>query len=216
MHALYAARVKSKNNDFQSTDTTPDTSVREELASIIPAPVSTALLADGLEAFQAEYNLENVCLCAACGRRDMVKSHKYRLQEEAFMKCLQLDDSAAEMYEQRPEIVREVMNVYRFPSDGNLYYLLPDHLNEVEDGATIICAACGSTLKKEMMPKFSLASGYDFGRLDMLEPLSLLEKIVVSPYRTFATICKNETFSWSRWKIISEFPGGSCSDVPSR
>eukprot|EP00117_Sycon_ciliatum_P024416 scpid75408/ scgid20489/ len=108
------------------------------------------------------------------------------------MKCLRLDDSAAEMYEQRPEIVRELMNVYRSPSDGNLYHLLPDHLNEVEDGATevIICAACSATLKKGMVPKFSLASGYDFGRLDMLEPLSLLEKIVVSPYRTFATILK--------------------------
>ena len=56
----------------------------------------------------------------------------------------------------------------------------------------ILCNECANKLeaKKPSLPKYSIANGWDFGRLDHMPPLSTLEKIMIAKVVCFGSVVK--------------------------
>ena len=79
-----------------------------------------------------------------------------------------------------------------FYSHGNLYHLVREGIVTGDDGVpeAMLCSTCYGLVKTNHVPKFCIASGYDYCRIAGLPELSLLEKIVISPYRLYTTILK--------------------------
>ena len=156
-------------------------------------PVAPETLTDGLRSFCAEFSAEMVNTCAACGCRDMVNTHPCTIEEGGVLSCLRLTDEAAAAHLRRTPEVQSYYNIHRCATTGTLYHLMPDFVRDNEDGVrnvVNICEHCIVHLRKGLLPKFSLAHGYDFGRTTSLPELSLLEKVIIAPFRSFATILK--------------------------
>ena len=77
-----------------------------------------------------------------------------------------------------------------FISPDNKYYHL--HPELVSGGFVKIYKTCHYNLRCSEFPKFSVAAGIDFGRLSRLglPQLLLVEELVISPSRLFASLVK--------------------------
>ena len=80
--------------------------------------------------------------------------------------------------------------------DEDTYHLHPELVETPHDGSgecVRLCRPrCAGALRKDAPPKFSLAAGVDFGRLDVLglpEP-SEIERLILSNVRTYAQVVK--------------------------
>ena len=75
-----------------------------------------------------------------------------------------------------------------------LYYIHPECItNRGGIQHTFICKMCLDDIKSELIPKFSVANGHDYGdykRINTLLPLSIVEKHLISRNRIYGSIIK--------------------------
>ena len=60
---------------------------------------------------------------------------------------------------------------------------------------TYLCSYCYSDIRKNIIPKFSIANGHDYGdyrRLKNLQPLTIVEKHLINYNRMYGSILKLE------------------------
>ena len=73
-------------------------------------------------------------------------------------------------------------------ADDKLYHVVIEGIDKCKNLATL-CDQCSSKLQKGKLPKYCAASGYDLGKYSTLRfafgELTMLEKVLLSPYRQF-------------------------------
>ena len=183
--AFYAASGHGRG----PAPTREDVDVQHHLDSCIPEPVSATTLDGAIRRFRDQYDVSCINACAACGKRDIDTFTRLSLRSNQ-AQILRLDDQRADAFKARPEEEQRLCNIFR-SADGHHYHLVPDLVDDVGDNEMVnLCSKCAKATSSGNVPKFSLAKGVDFGRTTNLPELSLLEKVVISPYRCFVTILK--------------------------
>ncbi len=197
-HDAFAATVgfyAASGHGRGQAPTAEDASVRDQLLEAIPSIVTAEMKGDALRAFRSGLSTDRILICACCGKRDCdtFTAHSLNASDPTFrgLGALRLSDAQLSIYQQRPENLRSLFNAYQAP-DGYCYHLVREGLVTGDRGQLVamLCSGCEDHVKNRRVPRYCIASGYDYGRISDLPELSLLEKIVVSPYRAYMTILK--------------------------
>ena len=157
--------------------------LRSEAMGAVPAAVQQAQMDAFLKVMDAI-----VKVCAVCGEQHIGDSsfHTQPVLELAALR-LKADDVAA--FLRLPSDLRLLRCVYVLGADGNTpdyYHLHPKHVRATNGGVVVadVCASCYNSLHRQQphIPTYSIAAGYDFGRLndDVLPELSVLEQAVIA------------------------------------
>ena len=135
-------------------------------------------------------NKKKLITCASCGERTYNSWYKEVAIEED-LELLKLNKNQVEDYERLGEFknIISVANV-----NNNLYYVHPECVCLTDTNSTThICIHCYSDIKKNIVPKFSVANGHDYGdftRIKGLEPLTIVKKHLISCNRLYGSILK--------------------------
>ena len=183
--AFYAASPHGRG----PAPTQEDVDARERLEQSIPNTIPKTTLGGAMRLFREQYNVNRINTCAACGKRDLDAFSEFSVDADE-MRIFRLTGEAAATFHNRPKEEKRFINVYQSTS-GHLYHFIPD-LVHTSDGKEMVdlCRKCTEQSSSGRVPKISMANGVDFGRIAELPELSLLEKVVISPYRCYVTILK--------------------------
>ncbi len=135
-------------------------------------------------------NKKKLITCASCGERTY-NSWYNEVSVEEDLSSLKLNDNQIEEYERLGEFksIASVTNV-----NSNLYYVHPECISmEDANPKTNVCIHCYTDIKQNIIPKFSVANGHDYGdftRVKELEPLTIVEKHLISYNRLYGSILK--------------------------
>lgn len=90
-------------------------------------------------------------------------------------------------------LFKNIFSVFTFPNDNCLRYYVHPELVECKSPDTFqiyICSSCICYLKKGLFPKYSIANGFDFGRMKRiphLKPLTIVEIYLIAHIRLYLT-----------------------------
>ena len=97
--------------------------------------------------------------CAACG----IKCTQYSQVAVASLGMLHVPAAHLATVRATPAPYHECFNIYTCPEDVS-YHLHPEFVSDA--GVATLCTDCeGSILARKRLPKYCLATGYDFGRM---------------------------------------------------
>ncbi len=182
-------------NKLPSTDSIPNH--LQDLSNEIGRGISNETKERCINTFQTSLNYHSPLLtCGSCGIRTYTTQNgsKYNLEDGMF-DLLRLNTEAIAKWKTMGDY-KKISSVFVHPNDSNkIFYLHPEfiqtssnHLYEV-----YICTNCSEALKKSILPKFSIANGYDFGRMERISSLekpSLAEILVIAQIRLYITEIK--------------------------
>lgn len=135
-------------------------------------------------------NKKKLITCASCGERTYNSWYK-EVSVEKELSLLKLNSHQINDYERLEEFktIASVSNV-----NNNLYYIHPECLTIQNDiHKTNLCTNCYDDIKKNSIPKLSVANGHDYGdfrRHHHLQSLTLVEKHLISFNRLYGNILK--------------------------
>jgi hypothetical protein len=135
-------------------------------------------------------NKKKLLTCASCGERSFHSFYK-EVSVEDDLALLKLNNSQIEDYENLNEY-KKIASVSIIQSI--LYYIHPECItHEKNIYKTHLCGCCYSDIRKNIIPKFSIANGHDYGdfrRIKNLQPLTIVEKHLISCNRMYGSILK--------------------------
>ena len=98
--------------------------------------------------------------CASCGERTYNSWYK-EVSVEEDLQLLKLNNNQIEDYKRLGEFksIASVTSV-----NDNFYYMHPECVTVVDnDKKTNLCIHCSTDIKNNIIPKFSVANGHDYG-----------------------------------------------------
>jgi hypothetical protein len=135
-------------------------------------------------------NKKILITCVLCGERTYNSWYNVVSVEED-LSLLKLNDNQIKEYERLGEFksIASVTNV-----NSNLYYVHPECISmENANPKTNVCIHCYTDIKHNIIPKFSVTNGHDYGdftRVKELQPLTIVEKHLISYNRLYGSILK--------------------------
>jgi len=129
--------------------------------------------------------------CAACGVLAF-DSVEVALEKVARLK---LDDDARDRYEAHPCAgLLSVTLVGNAHGDVDCYHLHRRNMRQAHNGSVLVslCAPCNASLVKNVLPRYSIANGYDFGNPEALglPALSVAEQMLIGRCHPYKRILK--------------------------
>ena len=135
-------------------------------------------------------NKKKLLTCASCGERSFHSFYK-EVSVEDDLEILKLNNSQIEDYENLNEYkhIASVANI-----QSTLYFIHPECVTKEKNTYTThVCGCCYSDIRKNLIPKYSIANGHDYGdfrRIKNLQPLTIVEKHLISCNRMYGSILK--------------------------
>ena len=157
--------------------TSEDCDVRDQLLAEIPSVVTPEMKSAAIDGFSRDMDIKKIQTCASCGRRDigLFSTHHFSSNDRssASLDLLLLSNDDRLAFEQSSPDMQRLRNVYRC-AQNRLYHLVREGVVVDESGVTActLCSACHGFIEKNRVPRFSIANGYDYGRInDLPQPL---------------------------------------------
>lgn len=135
--------------------------------------------------------------CGACGVRPYSQNNysTFRLDDPLLLP-LQLKNKDVSKHNSLGEF-KSVCSVFEHPKDTKLRFYIHPELVKSSSTSDIfslkLCSSCVNSLRKNKIPKLSIADGYDYGRVERLpemQSLTLVEKHLIALIRLYITEVK--------------------------
>ena len=133
--------------------------------------------------------------CGCCGVRSYIYSPEmYTRIPVRYCFSLRLTEEQITTFDQIPQSLRPAYSSYT-AQDGLHYHLHRDLVqidNLTGEPSVFLCKMCLSDVQKQLVPKLSIAAGYDFGNpsaIDLPE-LTLVEKYLIARTRVYIVVIK--------------------------
>lgn len=131
--------------------------------------------------------------CDACGiRRYTTYQGSYFDLKDPLLQLLRLNSKSIENHD-KLGIFKNLCSIFIFPADNLLrYYIHPELVESVfpNNFRVYVCSPCISYLRKGCLLRYSIANGFDFGRMERLphlKPLTIIEVYLITHIRLFMT-----------------------------
>lgn len=155
--------------------------------------ISSSIKDDCIGRFQRQIDYLSSLL--ACGVRSFTIQGGKKSLCDPMMALLRLNEADMDEHDSLGAY-KNVCSIFTHTHDTSIrFFLHPELVEPIEQGdfQVYLCPQCLRQLEARTMPKFSVANGHDYGRLDRLpdlEPLTLVESYLIAQVRLYVTEIK--------------------------